>query len=467
MGFDFNRWASGVDKRFGDLREWTADADTRIDDLRRRIDSLGNRAAAGKTGGLGDLGPTESRALVRTIEDMASRHASIVNELENLRAQDEDIGGRTVRAVRALEDSDTEVRNEVQVVLERLAELSLHVGVYDEAVQGIAIRPQRAVPAVVKDRQTGSANLNPVKVHVKPFWLASSSRTVVVPASNKARVTFTVQPEENLEGDMEIYALELCSATSTSVRVKLSHTGLGGLFLMNNPVHLLSVFGNMNAGAQPFELFETIFLEPGQELGVEFFDFSGADNTLEVIVHGRRFLGYGTSGMDRRGLINTFSRAVWPYWITTDETLLLNAGAGVVTNCTFTVNRQFHFEAAKTMAFGTTNGVPGPVPFHIQLNEGQSGRLIADNVPGKSFAGDGNFPFPVFEPYLGQRGTSLRGAVSNDNGLANQATDIVFHGRGLPISMPGQRTLEPAVDGRNVLMPPSQKDLTIQRMVSQ
>jgi hypothetical protein len=55
----------------------------------------------------------------------------------------------------------------------------------------------------------------------------------------------------------------------------------------------------------------------------------------------------------------------------------------------------------------------------------------------------------------------------NDSGLPNQTSDFVLHGRALPLSFPGQRTLEPLLDGRQVDLPPaSNRDLAITRMVS-
>ena len=172
------------------------------------------------------------------------------------------------------------------------------------------------------NEQTGAPEINPVKVHTKTFWLASTPRTITIPANGSQKVSFVVPPEQNLEGDLEIYFLELAKATSLNIRVLLTHTGLNKN-LMNRPVHVLAAFGNMNAGCQPFQMYESIFLQPNQELTVEFFDFSGVDNVIEPIVHGRKFIGYATSGMDRRGLISSFARNTWPYWLTTDAPVVL------------------------------------------------------------------------------------------------------------------------------------------------
>jgi hypothetical protein len=119
------------------------------------------------------------------------------------------------------------------------------------------------------------------------------------------------------------------------------------------------------------------------------------------------------------------------------------------------------------MRFGNIGGVAVPVDYHIMMSEGASGNLIFDTVPINTVAGNGNFPFPFPEPYLALRGTELMGNMYNDSGLANQATDFVLHGRALPLSFPGQRNLEPLLDGRNVDLPPaSNKDLAIMRQIS-
>jgi hypothetical protein len=211
---------------------------------------------------------------------------------------------------------------------------------------------------------------------------------------------------------------------------------------------------------------ESIFLQPNQTLEVYLYDFSGSPNNVEIIAHGRKFIGYTTSGMDRRGLIQAFARNTWPYWLTTDQPIALNASTSLPLTVQFSQERQFHAEYGKVFQFGTINGVAAPIYYHLQLNEGASGSLLIDTAPIITVAGTSNFPFPLPEPYLTLRGTILVGQITNDTGQASLASDIVFHGRALPVSYPNQRTLEPAFDGRNVQMPPSHKDLSIPMMVS-
>lgn len=447
-GFNFGVWAGGIENRLKAVEAY--------------LEKFSEWQRA-KTHGLGE-DTRESDVLRRGLQvferelvEVKARNAEVQSEHQDLRT-----------IISGLEGSSVSLQRGVKQVEARLKQLAYQVGVFDEIANGVSIRPERAVPAIRMNHDTGAAEINPIKVHTKTFSLAATPRgKITVPANGTAQVSFVIPPEQNLEGDMEIYFLELASATSTSCRVRLSHTGLGGTYLMNQPVHMLSVFGNMNAGTQPFQMYESIFLEPNLELIVDFFDFSGAPNEIEVIAHGRKFIGYTISGMDRRGLINVFARNTWPFWLTTDQPVLLASGVNAPTPFSMTVPRTYHAELAKSMRFGNIGGVPAPVEYHIEMSEGASGNLILDTVPINTVAGNGNFPFPFPEPYLALRGTELMGNWYNDSGLANQASDFVLHGRALPLSFPAQRNLEPLLDGRVVELPPaSNKDLGIPRMVS-
>lgn len=452
--FNVRAWSAGADRRIKAIEEYLK----RFSEYQKQKDE----ALSGDTPG-GAVLQRGIQTLEQELTSIKARYSEVMSEHKDL-----------ISIVRGIEGTSQAYEAGIRQIQSRLRQLAYYVGVTDEVVQSVAIRPERAVPSLRPNPKTGAVEINPVKVHTKTFSLAATPRgKVTIPANGSVQVSFVVPPEQNLEGDMEIYFLELASATSTSFRVRLGHTGLGGVYLMNQPVHGLAVFGNMNAGPQPFQMYESIFLEPNMELIVEFFDFSGAPNEVEVIAHGRKFIGYTISGMDRRGLINVFARNTWPFWFTTDQPVLLTAGlepdgSGVPTNYTMTLPRQYHAELAKCMQFGNLSGVAAPVNYHIDMNEGASGNLILDRVPINTIAGTGNFPFPLPEPYLALRGTLLQGNMYNDSGLADQTTDFVLHGRALPISFPGQRNLEPLLDGRRVELPPaSNKDLFIPRMVSE
>lgn len=445
-GFNFQAWASNVEKRLGTLQS-----------------SLQNNRAPtnGKTGA-SDLDPREADVLKRAFVGLEQEFDQVRVQLSRVIAERNDI----VSLVSGIEGSNRNLESGYNGVSARIDELAYQIKAYTQTVQGIAVIPGRAVPSISINRRTGAPEINPVKVHTKAFWLAANPRgAVTIPANGSVQVTFTVPPEQNMEGDFEIFFLECASFTSQNFRVVLNHTGINKQ-LMNLPCHGLSVFGAMNAGPQPFQMSESIFLQPNQTLEVTLFDFSGAPNNVELIAHGRKFIGYATSGMDRRGLIQAFARNTWPFWLTTDATIALNASA-LPLGIQFSQERQFHAEYSKVFQFGTINGVAAPIFYHFQLNEGASGSLLIDTAPILTVAGTSNFPFPLPEPYLALRGTILVGQITNDTQQASLGSDIVFHGRALPVSYPGQKTLEPAYGARNVQLPPSHKDLSIPMMVSE
>jgi hypothetical protein len=450
--FDFNRWMSGIDQRLKGIDEF----------LKRQFEY--SQKVDQRLKGLAGADDRSVSVLQRGIEQIEAELTSVKARYAEVLGEQQDL--KTI--ISGIEGTSRHFEGGVRQIDSRLRELAYHVGVYDEVVQGVAIRPQRAVPATRMDHATGTAFINEVKVHTKTFWLASTQRTITIPANGSAQVSFVVPPEQNQEGDMEIYYLEMASATSTSFRVRLNHTGLGGKFLMNAPVHALGVFGNMNAGPQPFSMYETVFLQPNMELIVELQDFSGAPNTVELVAHGRKFIGYAISGMSRRGLINVFARNTWPFWLTTDTPVSLPNPVANGVQFSMSLERQFHAELAKLMRFGTINGVPAPVDYRMTMSEGASGNLIIDNVPVNTVAGSGNFPIAAPEPYLALRGTQLSGVMTPTVGIANQVTDFVWHGRALPLSFGSQRVLEPLLDGRSVQLPPaSNKDLSYTTMVSE
>lgn len=454
--FNPQAWAADVDRRIKKIEEFLV----RQYEYQRQTDL--------KIQGLSGLADDRTTSMMKRgldvigqeVTSLKARHGEVLEEQRDFRQIVDSVGSMNKR-----------VEAQVRGVENRLRELAYHVGVYDEVVQGIAIRPERAVPATRINQKTGATEVNPVKVHTKTYWLPTTPQTVTVPANGTASASFIIPPEQNEEGDMEIFYLELASATSTSLRVRLNHTGLGGKFLSNQPVHILSTFGNMNAGPQPFGMYETIFLQPNMELIVEFQDFSGAPNTVEVIAHGRKFIGYATSGMDRRGLIDVFARNTWPYWQTTDQPVTLDSTAGVTVPYSMTLERQFHAELAKVMRFGSIGGVPTPVEYRISMQEGSSGNaLIGTNqvasIPINTVAGSGNFPFPCPEPYLALRGTQLTGTMAPIASIAGQVADFVWHGRALPLTFPAQRALEALFDGRSIQLPPASRDINIPIMIA-
>lgn len=350
-----------------------------------------------------------------------------------------------------------------------------------------AVRPERAVPAIYRDPVTGYVYLNPIKNKVKPFVFRTGSlsigQTIVVPPSGQKNGAFIINPELALDGIVEIFALGQAGPTSMSWRVRLVHQGLNKA-LMNQPVWGGAVFADLRPNATALELTgpmpkflrESIFLEPNQELTCECFDFSTAQNTLELYAYARKFTPGGPlvapdgsivdQQLSNEGLVNLFlSRPTFPYWLTQDSVFTSTNVTTAQNPVLATVDRAFNFEAMEVMKWEAVGGTETNIPHHVTVREGLNGALLFDTVDHNAFAGNGCLPMPLLEPYFQPRGSPLSFQVTRDDTVATSPTiDYILHGRAIPVGIPGQRTLTPRDDSQDVsLPPPSQRDLAYPR----
>lgn len=357
----------------------------------------------------------------------------------------------------------------------------------DSVTTGTAVRPERAVPAIYRDPVTGYVYLNPIKSKVKPFIFRTGTpaigQTIVVPASGQKNGAFIINPEASLDGMVEIFALGQAGPTNMSWRVRLVHQGLNKA-LMNQPCWGGAVFSDLRPNATALELTgpmpkflrESIFLEPNQELTCECFDFSTAQNTLELYAYARKFSPGGPliapdgsiidQQLSNEGLVNLFlSRPTFPYWVTQDSVFTSTNVTTAQNPFLATIDRAFNFEAMEIMKWEAVSGTETNIPHHVTVREGINGALLFDTVDHNAFAGNGCLPMPLLEPYLQPRGSPLAFTVTRDDTVATSPTiDYVLHGRAIPVSIPGQRTLTPRDDGQSLsLPPPSQRDLSYPR----
>lgn len=315
---------------------------------------------------------------------------------------------------------------------------------HEESSSAIRIRPERAVAALLHNPTSGETFINPVKEVTKPFWLKTSTQAVAVTGNGLSQTAFSAPIEENVRGDLEIFTLAVAAYTSISYRTRLTHGGRTRN-LQNNPIHARGMWGDMTSGPQPFFLYESIFLEPGQQLFVEYTDFSGSTNTIETIAQARRFLGYDTRYLTREQLIRLFySRFSFPFWMTSDSSVTLASNTTGTVTGNFTLDRGFDFEIGKAMHCVSNTSTFAEVAsyaYRLSFTEGRSGRAITDgDIHAFSIAGSSNFPMLWMEPHLLKRGTPLVGTFINSvNGTANRGVDFILHGRGLPyMGLPDQ-----------------------------
>jgi len=350
--------------------------------------------------------------------------------------------------------------------------LSQHVNAYEQYVTQSVIRPESAVPSLVRDEKSGRLYVNKLKDYVKPIRLRTTTgqTTVTVPANSKNTVSFVIPPEDNAVGDVEVYSLYCAAATSMAARVMVYHTG-AQRYLMNAPVVIGAVFADMDPSRtfnqKPVDLYESIYLEPNNELRVEITDYSGQANTFELVLEARRFWAFDLEGLTRESLVDVFySRLSFPYWQTQDSVTTLGTSTSPFAySNTMTVEKGFDLEVYDVVRQESQNNVPVQYwNYHVKLNESASGRLIMDNVKANCFGGSGAYPLYFKEPWLVKRGSPIQANYTNDGGVST-VVDHVLRGRALPYSLPGQRTLTPVDPGVQQDFPVRGQDLAVARRI--
>lgn len=355
--------------------------------------------------------------------------------------------------------------------------LSQHLDAYEQYVTKSVIRPESAVPALVRDQKTSRLYVNKLKDYVKPIRLRTTTgqTTITVLANSRNTVSFVVPPEDNAVGDMEVYSLLCAAATHMNWRCMVYHTG-AQRYLMNKPVHGSLVFADMDPArvfnAQPIDLYESIYLEPNNELRVEITNYDSVDCVIELAVEGRRFWAFDIEGLTRESLVDMFySRLSFPYWLTQDSvTTIGTTTTPFAYSNTMTVEKGFDLEVIDVCRVESQSNkvVNGYTNYHTQINESASGRLIFDNIRATCFGGSGQWPLRFKETWLVKRGTPIQANYTNDAGIST-VIDHVFRGRALPYSLPGQRTLtpvDPNVAGNQSDFPIRAQDLAVARQIA-
>lgn len=352
--------------------------------------------------------------------------------------------------------------------------LAQHVDAYEQWALKSVVRPESAVPALVRSTEDNRLYVNKLKDYVKPIVLRTDKQalTVTVSANRTASVSFVLPPEDNAVGDVEITSMYMVSRTSPAARVMLYHTG-AQKYLMNKPVQIGAVFADMDpsvaVNAQPVDLYESIYLEPNQEIRCDITDYSGADNTFELVIEGRRFWAFDIEGLTRESLVDMFySRLSFPFWFTLDSvtTLATSTTAGATTAYA-TCDRSFDLELVDRCRYESTGTVVTPYSgYHVEVRESYSSRVIMDNVSARVFGGSGQYPLRFKEPWLVKRGSPIYHSFTNNDGQS-RTVDLVYRGRALPYSLPGQKTLTPTDPNLpQAPYPTSAQDLAVARRIS-
>jgi hypothetical protein len=281
------------------------------------------------------------------------------------------------------------------------------------------MRPDR-VPTLATDAQ-GRRIINPRKLDIQSYFLApddggfSANGLVTVPAGgNAGPVIFTVDQY----GPFEAYYLTMDRAIVAPMLVDIDDEG-NKRHLMNAPCHIDTVFGrNTNdalgrVGIGPLMLPETLWMHSSRALRMNFLG-TPAD-TIYPTIHGVRYYGYSNPSeqlaaeMEKR---SARGRVSTPFFLTTDQAVLIAGGAGTAAQAFLTVSAEAHFEWFKLAIISTA-------AFRYRLFD-RNGRSYSSNwVHSNPAGGAAAFPFILCEPTIFQANTQLRLDLVNLGGAGN------------------------------------------------
>lgn len=189
--------------------------------------------------------------------------------------------------------------------------------------------------------------INPLKRAVRDYNLIIDGETVAVPANNTVQATCTVTQGINFEGYRISGRTSDAGDPNISPRllVQIRNPWLGWT-LMNRGIHFATLFGN---NLNPHVFAQTMYLPGPQALVYTLQDFSGGNQTFQANVGGRQILPDKVDERNAKARYDELerllrSRIAMPYWLTTDQPVVLTQTNTEVT-FPMSVPESAHFEA--------------------------------------------------------------------------------------------------------------------------
>lgn len=278
---------------------------------------------------------------------------------------------------------------------------------------GVPLRPERVrvSTSLIKDNRNGRIYLDPFKRFAKPYWLTTEPKTTLLtPATGTFRSVPVVMPTDR-QGPVEI---DYSYFQSTGDFALTIFDPDNRPMLMNREIHIRTIasgFNTQGLGApagRPFIWPEPWFLNTGEgrrNFQVGFLNLTNADNTIRLAFHGRRFY-YQASPADVRERYEKYYKGralTTPYFYTTDQECRIPAGTPAGTVIDFFIRIRDDSDAL-FYKFTSVQNFPYEVKLVEQSNQKE---LSTDFVRVENAAGDGELPFPFFEPMYFERGYKL------------------------------------------------------------
>lgn len=288
--------------------------------------------------------------------------------------------------------------------------------------------------------------INPVKRHVRPFWLipTDSDEQIVslaaagTPGDEVKKVQFVV----DTQGHFEI-AYSMFEATDPNFLVIISDGGNNEAQLMNREIHATTISADAK---RPFIWPETYFLNVQNAPRTVFMNFrnlSSSPNNVRWAFHGRRWYHKEAPALVQQAIEERFARMekTYTYFLTVEPTraggrppdIILTPSQALQENSApfFRATDEADTEVYKLMVFAQfADGSDGQ--FTFALREQQSGRILANGqVSNSSGWGTGAFPFILPETFLFERNYVLLFEVTNLSSSQNLTIFPTLCGRRL------------------------------------
>jgi hypothetical protein len=272
------------------------------------------------------------------------------------------------------------------------------------------------IPTFLK-RKDGSIYINPVKRHVRPFWLTSQGpgptpQVVAIPAGG---TTNPIPYPVDIQGSFEIFYI-MFEADDPRIDVNIFDPGTRRSW-SNRPIRLGTIAGT---ATRPFYLPESYLLNTDngpRDLQVTFTDVSGAPNNVRMVFYGRRLYQNEAPPDVQEEMVKYMQKKERTnvYFLTSRDPITIPP-LGILSGPTAAI-----FEAtdeADTEVMKTTFVADGL--FTFQLRELRSNRTLGNNpIISTSGWGTGQFPFVFQETFLIERNYDVAFELTDLSGESN------------------------------------------------
>lgn len=277
---------------------------------------------------------------------------------------------------------------------------------------------------IVFDPQTGrpveGLAVNPIKPHVRGYWLADPNQaTVVLPASGGANQAGVIR-EMNFLIDSQGHFdwASIVGVATGDFLLEFFDPGTSRR-LQNRPIHSDCIVG---VAARQFRLPEPYFFNVGdsqRQLKCTLRDLSGAENTVRLNLIGRRIYHKEAPpdiALDLQRIFGQGSRT-YAYFLVPNETrndgTVTPVSANGTASFTFESDASADTEAQKLMVASTG-------AFSFTLRERDTNRLLMPNaVHSQNGWGNAEFPFFWADTFLIERQKQIIMDVTDLSGAEN------------------------------------------------